>query len=203
MPVDRLVRAMITSGSVSRRRLAGSALVVSCLLVASCEPGSGLPPLPDTEPGPYHLGVGDEVRVITFGDSSLTGEFRVNDRGNIAVPLLGSIGAAGLTTSELEVSVADELQAKKILLHPSVVVEVLGYRPIFILGEVEKPGEYPYQPGMTVLTAVAIAGGFTYRAQTAHASILRHEEGHSVEGRVGRGTTVLPGDIVDILPRYF
>lgn len=182
------------------RRLAAAGLLV---VLSGCEPGSNLPPLPDRSPGPYRLGVGDRVRVITFGDGNLTGEFRVNDRGNIAVPLLGNIEAAGLTTSELEQRFAADLQQRKILNHPSVAVEVLGYRPIFILGEVAKPGEYPYQPDMTVLTAVAIAGGFTYRAQTGYASILRHEDGRSVEGRVGRGSTVYPGDIVDILPRYF
>ena len=183
-----------------RRRLAAFAAL---LCLAACEPGSGLPPLPYSAPGPYRLGVGDRVRVITFGDTNLTGEFRVNDRGNIAVPLLGNIEAAGLTTTELERRFAADLEQRKILNHPSVAVEILAYRPIFILGEVAKPGQYPYQPDMTVLTAVAIAGGFTYRAQTRTASILRHEDGRSIEGRVGRGTTVYPGDIVDILPRYF
>ncbi len=186
--------------AVLRRHLVA---IAALLALAACEPGSGLPPLPATSPGPYRLGVGDRVRVITFGDSSLTGEFRVNDRGNVAVPLLGNIEAAGLTTAELEQRFAIDLERRKILNHPSVAVEILGYRPIFILGEVTKPGEYPYQPDMTVLSAVAIAGGFTYRAQTGTASILRHEDGRSIEGRVGRGTAVYPGDIVNILPRYF
>ena len=74
---------------------------------------------------------------------------------------------------------------------------------MFILGEVAKPGQYPYEPGMTVLTAVAIAGGFTYRAQTKYASMLRTINGHSVEGRVPRGMEVLPGDVITILERYF
>ena len=177
--------------------------IAAVLVLAACEPGSDLPLLPETSPGPYRLGVGDRVRVITFGDANLTGEFRVNDRGNIAVPLLGNIRVAGLTTAELETRFADDLEQRKILNRPSVAAEIVTYRPIFILGEVAKPGQYPYQPDMTVLTAVAIAGGFTYRAQTKTASILRHEDGRSVEGRVGRGTTVYPGDIVDILPRYF
>jgi polysaccharide export outer membrane protein len=82
-------------------------------------------------------------------------------------------------------------------------VEVLKYRPVFILGEVSKPGEYPYQPGMTVLTAVAIAGGFTYRAETDYASILRTTEKQPVEGRVPRGMEVRPGDVIDIYERYF
>lgn len=180
------------------------AVVMSvCLIVSSCAPGSSLEPLPNTAIGPYRLGVDDEVRVITFGSEGLTGQFSVNDHGNLAIPLLGSIPAKGLTTSELEASIAERLKEKKILLNPSVSVEVLKYRPIFILGEVAKPGQYPYQPGMTVLTAVAVAGGFTYRAQTDSASILRRINGTTVEGRVPRGMGVLPGDVITIFERYF
>ena len=96
-----------------------------------------------------------------------------------------------------------DLQDKKILLNPSVSVEIIEYRPIFILGEVAKPGQYPYEPGMTVLTAVAIAGGFTYRAQTGYASILRRVDNHAFEGRVPRGEDVVPGDVITIFERYF
>jgi polysaccharide export outer membrane protein len=175
-----------------------------CLLLVACSPGSGLSPLPVTPAGPYRLGVGEDVRVITFGEERLTGQFRVNDRGDIAVPLLGTIPASGLTTTQLEQSIAKQLTVKKVLLNPSVSVEVLQYRPVFILGEVAKPGEYPYQPGMTVLTAVAIAGGFTYRAETGYASILRTtNNGNTVEGRVPRGIEVRPGDVIDIYERYF
>jgi polysaccharide export outer membrane protein len=82
-------------------------------------------------------------------------------------------------------------------------VDVVSYRPVFILGEVSKPGQYPYQPGMTVLTAVAVAGGFTYRAVTDYASILRTADGHAVEGRVPRNMLVQPGDVIDIYERHF
>ncbi len=183
------------------RRCAGVAL--TCLVLVGCAQGSDLPPLPAEPSGPYRLGVGEQVRIITFGEEKLTGEFRVNDRGEIAVPLLGPIPASGMTTSELETSIGQRLVEKKVLLDPSVSVEVLRYRPIFILGEVTKPGEYPYRPGMTVLTAVAEAGGFTYRAQTGYASILRNIDNHAVEGKVPRGMEVQPGDVIDIFERYF
>jgi polysaccharide export outer membrane protein len=177
---------------------------VPLLGVTSCtSPGSDLPPLADTRSGPYHLAVDDQVRVITFGQEQLTGQFRVNDRGTIAVPLLGAIRASGLTTSDLEREIEKVLKQKKVLLDPSVSVEVLGYRPMFILGEVSKPGQYPYEPGMTVLTAVAIAGGFTYRAQKNYAGLLRTVKGHSVEGRGSRGAEVRPGDVVTVFERYF
>ncbi|WP_284944671.1 polysaccharide biosynthesis/export family protein [Acidisoma cladoniae] len=176
---------------------------VSCLLLAGCAPGSGLPPLPVTQSGPYTLGPGEQVRVVIFGQTQLTGRFTVNDRGQISVPLLGQIPASGLTTDQLEASIEDDLKEKKILLNPSVSVEIAEYRPIFILGEVVKPGQYPYEPGMTALTTVAIAGGFTYRAQTGYVSILRTVDGHSFEGRATRGEPILPGDVVTIFERYF
>jgi polysaccharide biosynthesis/export protein len=185
------------------RSLLSAVSITACLLVTACAPGSNLPPLANTPAGPYRLGVDEQVRVVIFGQDQLTGQFRVNDRGNISVPLLGPIPAKGLTTGQLENSIALRLKEKKILLDPSVSVEVLGYRPVFILGEVAKPGQYPYEPGMTVLTTVAIAGGFTYRAQTGYASILRTENGHAVEGRVPRGEEVLPGDVITIFERYF
>lgn len=178
-------------------------LFACCLLLIGCSPGSGIPPLPEMTTGPYRLGVDEQVRVITFGDEHLTGQFRVNDRGNIAIPLLGPIKADGLTTAELEANIEKELKDRKVLLYPSVSVEVVAYRPVFILGEVTKPGQFPYQPGMTVLTAVSLAGGYTYRAQSAYASILRKINGHSVEGRVDRGADVSPGDVITIFPRYF
>jgi polysaccharide export outer membrane protein len=182
-------------------RILLSSTAIPLLGLTSC--GSEMPPLADTPPGPYRLAVDDQVRIITFGQEQLTGQFRVNDRGTIAVPLLGAIPANGLTSGELEHEIEQNLKAKKILLDPSVSVEVVGYRPMFILGEVTKPGQYPYEPGMTVLTAVAIAGGFTYRAQTNYASLLRISNGHSKEGRVPRGMAVLPGDVITIEERYF
>lgn len=200
----RALRAAATalSAAVTAARR-HAALALAALLLVACAQGSGLPRLPDTAAGPYRLGVDDEVRIITFGEGQLTGQFRVNDRGIIAIPLLGAIPAAGKTTADLERSIEQQLKDKRVLLDPSVSVEVVSYRPIFILGEVEKPGQYPYQPGMTVLTAVAVAGGFTYRAETDDASILRTIHGHSVEGRVPRGMDVLPGDVITIFQRYF
>jgi polysaccharide export outer membrane protein len=179
------------------------AIAVACCSVVSCSPGSDLPPLSPAAAGPYRLGVNEEVRVITFGEQQLTGQFRIDDRGDIAVPLLGPIPAIGRTTGELERSIELRLKDKGIMQKPSVLVDIVSYRPVFILGEVNKPGQYPYQPGMTVLTAVAIAGGFTYRAVTDYASILREVDGHSVEGRVPRGMSVEPGDVIDIYERHF
>jgi polysaccharide export outer membrane protein len=196
------LRAIKTSRrSVLKQAACGAA--AGCLLLAGCAPGSDLPPLPNVSPGPYRIGVGEQLRIITFGDDRLTGQFKVNDQGDVALPLIGEIQATGLTTGELAARIVQRLKDRNVLLNPSVSVEIEGYRPVYVLGEVAKPAQYPYQPGMTVLMAVTLAGGFTYRAQVEHASILRTINGQSVEGRVTRGTKVEPGDVIDILPRYF
>jgi polysaccharide export outer membrane protein len=180
-----------------------AAILMVTLTLASCAPGSDLTPLPDAPDTAYHLGAGDQVRIITFGEDTLTGEFRLSDSGNIAVPLLGNVQAGGLTSAELAARIESELKAKKLFKNPSVSVEVLAYRPFFILGEVNKPGQYPYQPGMTVLTAVAVAGGFTYRAIKDYAAIVRDEGSAAVEGKVSRQTRVEPGDTITVFERRF
>jgi polysaccharide export outer membrane protein len=175
----------------------------SVALLASCAPGGKLAPLPDSRNAAYTLGVGDQVRVITAGGEQLNGDFRVNDAGDIAIPLLGTVHAVGLTTGELERSIEKDLQDKMLFRDPSVAVEVISYRPVFILGEVNKPGEYPYQPGMTLLTAVSVGGGFTYRAVTDYGSVVRVIDGQAVEGRVGRQSFIQPGDVITIFERVF
>jgi polysaccharide export outer membrane protein len=186
------------------RFLARCLPVLLLMAIAACaRPGSNLPPMPEATDHAYRLGPGDQVRVITFGEEKLSDEFRVSDSGNISLPLIGGIKAAGLTTSELEVALRDALAKAKLLNNPSVAVEVIAYRPIFVLGEVTKPGQFPYQPGMSVVTAVAVAGGFTYRAIDDYAAVLRSVDGHPVEGRAGRQTLLLPGDVVTVFERRF
>jgi polysaccharide export outer membrane protein len=171
--------------------------------LAGCAPGANLAALPDYTPGAYKLGGGDQLRIITFGNDQLTGQFRVDDQGTIAMPLIGNVQASGLTPSELAGQLSDTLKQQKFLKDPSVSVEVLAYRPIFVLGEVSKPGQYAYQPGMTVLTAVAVAGGYTYRAFQDYASDIRTSNGHAEEGRVKPQSFLAPGDVIKIYERHF
>jgi polysaccharide export outer membrane protein len=173
------------------------------VVLGGCTPGRDLPSLPAATAGEYRLGVGDSIRLITFGEESLTGEFRVNDRGKVALPLVGGVRAAGLTTVELEASVALALKRANLLRNPSVSAEIVAYRPIFVLGEVNKPGQYPYQPGMTVVTAAAVAGGFTYRAVEDYASVVRTLAGDAMEGRATRQAFIQPGDVITIFERRF
>ena len=179
-----------------------AALAVA-LLASGCAPGANLSPIPPYRNAGYRLGGGDQVRLITFGEDQLTGDFRVDDQGAIALPLVGAVPAAGLTTAQLGARVAAELKSHNLLQNPSVSVEVAAYRPIFVLGEVAKPGQYPYQPGMTMLTTVAVAGGFTYRAFREYAQVVRTTDAQAVEGRVTPLSFVAPGDVVMVYERHF
>jgi polysaccharide export outer membrane protein len=184
---------------LGRRALIGSAFAG----LAACTPGKSLPLVPEYKPLTYRLGPGDQVRVIVFGEDQLTGEYRVDDQGRIAVPLIGSVEGAGRSPKQLEDDIAAALTKGDYLKTPHVTVEVIAYRPIFVLGEVTKPGQYPFQPGMTFLTAVAIAGGFTYRAVEGYGTVVRTIDTPTVSGRIEQSSFLAPGDVVQVLERYF
>ena len=189
----------------SRTRFAGLATIpmLAAAMLSGCAPGGDLPMLKDAAMTNYTLGPGDQVRVITFGDTDLSGEFRVSDSGRIDLPLVGGFPAAGMSTSQVETEIADSLKQRKILNDPHVSLEVIAYRPVFVLGEVRLPGQFPYQPGMTVLTAVAVAGGFTYRAFQEYSLVVRTADGHSTEGLAKPQAFVQPGDVIQIYERHF
>lgn len=150
----------------------------------------------------YVLGPSDRVRLKVYGEQDITGDYEVDTNGYISVPLAGRVKAAGLTTRQLEKSVAAAL-SKGLLRDPRVNAEVATYRPFFILGEVKKAGEYPYKAGLTVLDAVASAGGYTYRANERKVVIRRAgsnvEETHALDAPV----PIFPGDNIRVPERYF
>ncbi len=171
--------------------------------LCACSPGGDLPAMSPYDASAYRLGGGDRVRIVTFGQEQLSGEFTVSDQGEIAVPLLGTVQAGQITPEQLSQEIAKGFRDRNILHDASVAVQILAYRPIFVLGEVNKPGQYPYQPGMTMLTAVAVAGGFTYRAVTDYASDVRTTHGSVERGKIVRESLVAPGDVVDVFERHF
>lgn len=147
----------------------------------------------------YRLDAGDELRVIVFGQEQLSGTFRVDDAGAITMPLLPPVGVRGLTTLQTKATIEQAL-AQTLLRNPNVSVEVSSFRPFFILGEVNQPGQYPYVANMTVETAVAIAGGYTYRANTSTVRITRPSQ---AEFKAPPETSVMPGDTIFIRERFF
>jgi polysaccharide export outer membrane protein len=192
--------------ALSMRRRATLCAVLGLVgtgLTGCGKPGDDLPPVPPPVSGDYRLGPGDQVKITTFGEQQLTGEFRISDTGTVALPLIGSVDANGKTPSELAAAIAKTLADSKLYVDPKVTAEVTTYRPIFMLGEVARPGQYPFQPGMTVVTAVAVAGGFTYRAVTSQFSIVRTVNGKAVEGRAERQSPVQPGDVITVFERIF
>jgi polysaccharide export outer membrane protein len=175
------------------------------LLVGGCTPiGADLPPLMPEATGPYRLGTGDQARVSVFNDARLSGDFRVADSGALALPLVGMILVRGRTTEEAARLIEETLAAQGLFNDPAVALEVIRYRPIFVLGMVERGGQTPYQPGMTVLSSIAVMGGFNYRAVTDYVSLTRlGEDGRAHEYRAERSTLLQPGDIVNVFERRF
>ena len=151
---------------------------------------------------PYLLDSGDRVRITVFGQPDLTNTFSVDKAGYVAFPLIGSVAARGMTSKQMEGQIAQRL-ASGYVRDPDVTVEIDRYRPFFIMGEVGSGGQYSYVPGMTVQNAVAIAGGFTARADQQNADITRHINGQVMTGRVPLSDPILPGDTIHIRERLF
>ncbi|MCI3132722.1 polysaccharide biosynthesis/export family protein [Phenylobacterium aquaticum] len=182
-------------------------LIAACLMFAltlgaaearaADAPSGGTRAIPE-----YRLGPGDKVRVTTFGEQSLSGEFFVGASGKISVPLVGELQAAGLTARQFQTSFEEALK-DGYLKEPKVSVEILNYRPFYILGEVEKPGTYPYTSDLNVLNAVATAGGFTYRANKKRVFIKRQDSDKEEAYDLGPTTQVAPGDTIRIEERLF
>jgi polysaccharide export outer membrane protein len=191
------------------RKTWASCLAALCIAgLAGCATPTPVAELPTAEPdaqsviAAYKLGVGDKVRISTFGEASLSGEFQINPAGDVSFPLLGDLKAAGLTSTGLQDKLVTALKGGY-LLDPRVTVEILTYRPYYILGEVSQPNSYPYVSGLTVNNAVATAQGFTYRADQRRVFIKHFGEDKETEYRLTSGTQVAPGDTVRITERYY
>ena len=150
----------------------------------------------------YVFGEGDTLKVTVFQEKDLSGDYKVDNSGFISFPLIGKIKAAGLNANGI-VRVIEGKLAVGYLRNPDVMVEVSSYRPFSILGEVGAPGNYTYTEGFSIADAVAVAGGFTYRANQKSFELLRRHEGgwDKLEMRVG--DDVRPGDIIYVRERMF
>lgn len=148
----------------------------------------------------YRLAAGDRVRVSVYGHEDLSGEFEVDGSGQLSLPLIEDVSARGRTLNDLELDIENYLKPDY-LIDPQVSVEMLNYRPFYIVGEVKEPGSYPYVNGMTVINAVAMAGGYTYRAHKGAIRIVREQAQDKLEA--SSGTEVMPGDVIEIGERFF
>lgn len=188
---------------IAKMRLRGAAVLVVALALGACAstPKQAAPTV--SEVRDYRLGAGDGLRLIFYGEDKLNGEYSIGSDGRVALPLVGSIEASGKTLPELQEAVRAAYARGGYLLDPKVAVEILQYRPFFVLGEVNAPGQYPFIPGMTVRQAIATAKGYTYRAQQGNAMITRWGETSEVPYKLSPGTAVAPGDTIRIPERHF
>ena len=149
----------------------------------------------------YTLGSGDRLRIIVFGEEQLSGDFQVDGSGRISYPLIGGVRARGLNLRELEGKLDEKLR-DGYLINPRISIEVLNYRPFYILGEVNMPGQYEYVSGINLYNAVAMAGGYTHRARQNRAEITRMNQDEVIEG-ANHSALILPGDVIYIHERLF
>lgn len=178
-------------------------LMLTGAWLVGCAPGSDLSPVPAYNPRSYTIGIGDRINVSTFGENQFQTEMRVPVDGAITFPLIGTVKADGLTTGQLGQTVATSLKEQHILSNARVTVQVVDYRPIGVIGEVEHGGQFPYQPGMTMLKAIAAAGGFSYRAFQDYAYVVRQEPNGAVIGRIYPQDYVKPDDVIKVYERHF
>jgi protein involved in polysaccharide export with SLBB domain len=189
------------------KMLAWAAVLALGLQLGGCYTEYG-PVVTDSVPvAPYnvasHLQTGDQLKIIVFGEDSLSGIYDISPAGTISMPLIGPIMAAGRTRVDVERAITGAYTRGKFLQEPKITVSVATFRPVYVLGEVLTPGRYQYTDGLDVLTAVATAGGFTYRASKT--TVLIRHPGEEVwqEYSLAAPIAVEPGDLVRIPERYF
>jgi protein involved in polysaccharide export with SLBB domain len=185
-------------------------LLIAALLMVLAMPGTrdaraqapGVATPPASSSNDYHLGSGDKIHVSVFGQADLNGDFAVDGAGFVQLPLIGLVQAAGLTVAQFQKEITGKY-ADGFLVNPNIEVDVSGYRPFYIIGEVKTPGQYAYVNGMSILNAVALAGGFSDRADKSEVYIRRNGASKEVELPADETTKVNPGDIIRVSERFF
>src|SRR5438132_3758034 len=206
LPIIAAMTALALSGCMRRNVPVAVAPQPSLDTIAYAGPAPVAVAYAGPEPvrydAPYHLDAGDRLRVVVYGQEGLTNTYSISAGGTITMPLIGSVPARGRTPQGLAVDIAARLR-NGFIREPSVAVEIEAYRPFFILGEIQAPGQYPYVPNMTVESAVAIAGGFSSRARKDRVTITHSDAAGTSRAIVPPGTPISPGDTVLVGERWF
>jgi protein involved in polysaccharide export with SLBB domain len=176
-------------------------LLVMSLLVVSSSVWSQANPIAEPDVS-YRLGAGDKLQINVFNQADLSGEYTLDGNGRFTMHLIGKVEAANLTPTELEILLVSKLKPDY-LVNPRVSVRMKNFRPFYIMGEVTKPASYDYVDGMTYLTAVAIAGGYTYRGKKNYVYVTRSDDPERIELKLEVGEKVQPGDIIRVAERLF
>ena len=186
-------------------------LLLLGLVMAGCESGANLGPVSPAEQQALiesaattspTLHPGEKIHVIVFGEDRLSGEYEIDPAGFVSLPLAGTIKAAGLSKQQLERDLSKKFSGEY-LRNPRVTVDVTSFRPFYILGEVTKAGEYSFKSGLNVMSAIAIAGGTTYRANRSTVLIQHIGENGFREYPLSPTIPVSPGDLIRVPERYF
>ncbi|QGY81522.1 polysaccharide export protein [Sphingorhabdus lacus] len=178
--------------------LAGSSLVSGC-----ASSTNGLAAIPAGDLSVLRLEPGDRIKVQIPDLQGADAEYAVDQTGVIALPLVEEVKISGLTLREAEKAIEKALLDKRILVRPNVTLQAASLRPIYILGEIGKPGQYEFREGLTVFSIISLAGGYTYRADTTSMVITRTVNGRKVTGRASENTVVMPGDQIRIVEKWF
>lgn len=193
-----LFNSILTLGGWKRRP---RDRVVVWLIVIAIGLANGAPAF-SQEQTEYRTGTGDKLRITVFGHDDLSGEYQIDGSGYISFPLIGKVSARETTARELERMIAGMLRPDY-LKNPRVGVEVLTYRPFYIIGEVQNPGSYEYVNGMTVVNAIALSGGYTYRGRENKLLIIRANDPERKKQPATHETVVMPGDVIEVPERFF
>lgn len=196
----------ISEGRTLRKGQRFAVLAAAMMALSSCggfEGASDGPTAALSQANIYRLAAGDKLKVTVYNEPDLTGEFQVNDGGTIAFPLIGEVRASGVTVDEFRGQLIQSLQ-NGFVRNPRVTVDIANYRPINIIGEVRNAGQYPYRPGISVQDAIAMAGGYTYRANNSVVYLTRASGSEQITlNSKKEETPVLPGDSIRVPERYF
>ena len=150
----------------------------------------------------YVLGPGDKIKLTVFGETDLSGDFTLDGSGNLALPLVGQVRAAGYTAPQLEATIGSAM-SQGYLKSPRISVEVATYRPFYIIGAVNRPGEYPYVNHMNALNAIALAGGYTNTAVESVVYVRREGSNTEIRMPTDRSTQIYPGDVIRVHNTFF
>jgi protein involved in polysaccharide export with SLBB domain len=187
--------------SFAKAAFAALATPLGALLLSGCAgPTSGMARLQSDQSAEYRVGVGDKIRVVVQDLKDLNADYVVDET---SFPMIKQVPVRDKTYREVELAVEDALRKQQILVNPKVSVQPLDLRPLYIMGEVNRPGEYPFRQGMTVFSAVSVAGGYTYRAKSGEVSLTRTIDGRPVTRSAREDAMVLPGDQIRIYERWF
>ncbi len=178
-------------------------MAVIALLAACTSSLSGLPPITATNMADYRMQPGDELLVTIQDVEQADRSYVIDSGGMISLPLLQEVEVAGLGLREVESRIAEGYRSRNLLTNPIISVQPGALRPFYVIGEVTGPGEFTYRQGMTVLSAISAAGGYTYRAHEREVELVRSINGQEVRSRASEDTFILPGDRIRVYEKWF